>query len=42
MVQMTQQLTLAAQTVQERQKVFQWIVDLCSAETRENAIRELR
>lgn len=40
MAQMTEQW--ATQTTQERQKVCQWIVELCNAETRENAILELR
>lgn len=38
-VQMPQQLSQAAH---DREKVFQWIVELCNAETRENALSELR
>jgi hypothetical protein len=38
-VQMPQQLTQAAH---DREKVIQWIVDLCNTETRENALSELR
>jgi len=38
-VQMPQQLSQAAH---DREKVFQWIVELCNTETRENALSELR
>ncbi|XP_022180529.1 CCR4-NOT transcription complex subunit 9 [Myzus persicae] len=37
-VQMPQQLSQAAH---DREKVFQWIVELCNTETRENALSEL-
>lgn len=30
------------QAVFEREKIFQWIIELCNVETRENALSELR
>lgn len=38
-VQMPQQLS---QVAHERDRVFQWILELCNADTRENALSELR
>lgn len=36
---MPQQLT---QVVHDREKLYQWIVELCNPDTRENALTELR
>lgn len=38
-VQMSQQLSHVAH---DRDKIYQWIVELCNPETRENALSELR
>lgn len=38
-IQIPQQIN---QAIYEREKVFQWVVELCNAETRENALSELR
>lgn len=31
-----------SQAAHDREKVYQWVIELCNAETRENALSELR